>query len=217
MKAGADKIVHQKQATYLADLEPKRDALFERMEARARERGYPISDPEVATFLGVAVRAAKPKFIVELGTNIGYSAIAMARAAESDARVVSIELDAELAKEARAFIAEAKLPCAVEVREGLATEQLKAIKGDIDFLYLDCVKREYPEYLELAIPRMRSGGVIVADNALWMGLVASDEVPEKERAATEGMRAFNRMIVSHPALQGVVLPLGDGVAYAVKR
>ena len=64
-----------------AALEPPRDALLARMEARAAERGYPISDPEVGTFLAVAARAAAPRFIVELGANIGHGAIVLARAA----------------------------------------------------------------------------------------------------------------------------------------
>ena len=81
MKANADAILQPEQAAYLDALEPPRDELLAQMEARAAERKHPISDPEVAAFLAVTAHAIDPKFIVELGTNIGYGAIVLARAA----------------------------------------------------------------------------------------------------------------------------------------
>src|SRR5580704_10233452 len=86
MKDAPDAILKPEQASYLEALEPPRDALLARMEARAAERRYPISDPEVASFLFITARASQPRFVVELGTNIGYGAIVMARAAGPDAR-----------------------------------------------------------------------------------------------------------------------------------
>ena len=90
MKAGGvDPILRPEQASYLEALEPPRDALLAKMEAYAAERGQPISDPEVASFLAVTAAATRPKLIVELGANIGYGAIVLARAAGPLARVVS--------------------------------------------------------------------------------------------------------------------------------
>ncbi len=216
MKETLDAILKADQASYLEALEPPRDALLARMERRAEERGYPISDPEVATFLAVAARAAAPRFIVELGANIGYGAIVLARAAGPEARVLTVEYNASLCAEARGFVAEAGLASRVEVREGKAIDVLLATTEPIDFAYVDCVKEEYLRYLELLVPRLSARGVIVADNVLWRGLVASAHVPASERVRTDALRAFNRAIVSEPSLRAVVLPLGDGVAYAVK-
>ena len=216
MKETADAILRPEQASYLEALEPPRDALLARMEARAAERGYPISDPEVGTFLAVAARAAALRFIVELGANIGYGAIVLARAAGPEARVLTVEYDATLCAEARAFVADAGLAARVEVREGKAIDVLLATEEPIDLAYVDCAKEEYPRYLELLVPRLGARGVIIADNVLWKGFVASTHVPAGERVRTEALRAFNRAIVSEPKLRAVVLPLGDGVAYAVK-
>jgi caffeoyl-CoA O-methyltransferase len=213
MKHTSDAILRPEQASYLERLEPERDPLLAKLERFAAEHHHPISDPEVASFLAVAVRSANARHIVELGTNIGYGAIVMARA--SQGRVVTIEKSRALCETARGFVAEAKLSDRVEVREGGALEELAKIDA-MDFVYIDCVKEDYPRYLELALPRLSAGGVIVADNVLWKGLVARDEVPAEERARVEALRAFNRAIVSTPGLRGVVLPLGDGVAYAVK-
>ncbi len=216
MKAASDAILKPEQAAYLEALEPPRDPLLAKMEAFAAERGLPISDPEVASFLFVTARARAPRFVVELGTNIGYGAVVLARAAP-DARVVTIELKSEHVQTARAFVDEAGLASRVEVRQGAAIGELEKIREPIDLAYVDCVKEEYPKYLELLVPRLAPRGVVVADNVLWRGLVArGDSIPENERERTETLRAFNLALVQHPRLRGVVLPLGDGVAYAVK-
>jgi len=232
VKRASDAILRTEQADYLdalhtgsaralaamAGVTPLdgRDPLLARMEARAVERGYPISDPEVACFLAIVARLARPKLVVEVGTNIGYGAIVLARAAGEGARVVTIEYSPDLVVEARGYIAEAGLGGRVEVRHGMAIAELEKLEGPIDMLYVDCVKEEYVRYLEIAAPKLGPRGVIVADNVLWGGHVAHEAPPEKERERSRALGAFNLALVSRPELCAVVLPLGDGVAFAVK-
>jgi predicted O-methyltransferase YrrM len=217
MKADATAIIRPEQAAYLEALEPPRDALLAKMEALAAERHNPISDPEVASFLAVTCRACAPKLVVELGTNIGYGAIVLARAAGPDAKVITIEMAHTHVQTARAFIEEAGLSARIEVRQGAAIAELEKIHEPIDLAYVDCVKKEYPRYLELLVPRLAPRGVIIADNVMWRGMVArGDQIPENERERTEVLRTFNLSLVQHPQLRSIVLPLGDGVAYAVK-
>jgi predicted O-methyltransferase YrrM len=216
VKDAADAIIRPEQASYLEALEPPRDAILARMEARAAERKHPISDPEVASFLAVTASAIRPKFIVELGTNIGYAAIVLARAAGPEARVLTLEISVELCEVAREFIREAGLEDRIEVRQSSALNELEKIEQPIDLAYIDCVKEEYPKYLELLVPRLSDHGVIVADNVLWKGHVARASVPETEKERTEALRTFNLALVQHPQMRAVILPLGDGVAYAVK-
>ena len=216
MKEAADAILRPEQAAYLEALEPPRDALLARMEARAHERRLPISDPEVASFLAVTARATQARFIVEVGTNIGYGAIVLARAAGPQARVFSIELNRELCEIAREYIEEAGLGDRVVVRQGAAIAELEKIEQPIDLAYVDCVKEEYPRYLELIVPRLAPHGVIIADNVMWKGHVARGVAPDVERARTLALRAFNLALVQDSRLRAVVLPLGDGIGYAVK-
>lgn len=219
MKARADAILRPEQAAYLDALEPLRDALLAEMERYALEHGHqPISDPEVASFLRVTACARAPQLVVELGTNIGYGGIVLARAAGPQGRVVTIEKDPSLCDVAKGFIARAGLAERIEVRCGDALTELGALQGSIDFVYIDCVKEDYPAYLDALLPRLAPRGVIVADNVLWKGHVAADPsaTPAGERARVTALREFNRRIVSEPALSGVVLPLGDGVAYAIR-
>lgn len=232
MKSTASAILPLDQAAYLDALHSNavralavlggalavagRDPLLARMEARAAERGYPISDPEVACLLSVVARAAAPRRVVELGANIGYGAIVLARAAGEQARVVTIEYRADLVEEARGYIAEADLAGRIEVRQGLAIAELEKIAEPIDLLYVDCVKEEYPRYLELAVPKLSARGVVIADNVLWRGQVARESPPESEKERVTALRKFNLALVSHPQLCGVVLPIGDGVGLAVR-
>lgn len=216
MKDSPDAILGAEQAAYLEGIEPARDALLAEMEQYAKERGQPISDPEVASFLAVTARAAGATRIVEVGSNIGYGAIVLARAAGPSAKVVTIELDPATVKVARDFIARAGLAAQIEVRQGDALVELEAITGEIDLVYVDCVKEHYPRYLDIAVPKLSARGVVVADNVLWKGLVAKADVPANEQARVEALRTFNRALVGDPRLRGVVLPLGDGVGYAVR-
>lgn len=216
MKHATDAILRSEQAKYLESIETPRDALLAKMEAYAAEHGCPISDPEVASFLAVTAIAARPKHIVEVGTNIGYGAIVLARAAGPDARVTTLELSEELCEVARGFVREAKLEGRVDVVQGDALATIPRIDDGIDLAYVDCIKHDYPRYLELLLPKLRMGGLVIADNVLWKGLTAAAQVPEDERQRVEALRRFNHAITTHPSLRGVILPLGDGVAYAAR-
>ncbi|MDB4933337.1 MAG: O-methyltransferase [Labilithrix sp.] len=219
MKHARDAILGADQGAYLEGIEPARDPLLAEMEQYARERRHPISDPEVASFLAVTTRASGATRIVELGTNIGYAAIVLARAAGPAARVVTIEHDPKTVEVARGFIERAGLTAQIDVRQGDALAELEAIAaapGEIDLVYIDCVKEDYPRYLEIVLPKLSARGVVIADNVMWKGLVAKAEVPANEQARVEALRAFNRALVSEPRLRAVVLPLGDGVGYAVR-
>ncbi len=216
MKDAADAILQAEQAAYLEGIEPARDPLLAEMEAYAKAQRQPISDPEVASFLAVTARLSAARSIVEVGTNIGYGAIVLARAAGPDARVITIENDAETASVARGFIGRAGLSSQIEVRQEDALAALAVLSGEIDLVYIDCVKEHYPAYLDLVLPKLSARGVIIADNVLWKGLVAAKDVPPHEVGRVQALRTFNHSIVSDSRLRGVILPLGDGVAYAVR-
>lgn len=241
MKSATDAILRTEQATYLDALHSSaahalailggargargasrpvdgttRDPLLGRMEARAADRGYPISDPEVACFLAIVAKMARPLRIVELGTNIGYGAIVLARGAGEEARVLTIEYRSELVEEARGYVAEAGLSDRIEVRHGMAIAELEKITDPIDLLYVDCVKEEYPQYLEIAVPKLSRDGIVIADNVLWRGQVARESPADAEKERVQALRRFNLALVSRPDLCGVVLPLGDGVGFAVR-
>jgi predicted O-methyltransferase YrrM len=213
VKAGVDKILQLAQAEYLDTLLPPRDALLDRIEQYAAERGQPIADPEVAQVERILVRALRPKRIIEVGTNIGYSVIVMGRECGPETVLETIEIDRGILATAKQFVAEAELVCDVRFHQGAALEVLPRLEGPFDFAFIDCVKSEYEQYLDQLLPKMPSGAVIVCDNLLWGGKVAAGVHDE----STDGLRAFNRRIMTDERLESIVLPLGDGVGLSIVK
>src|SRR6266850_473524 len=213
MKAGTDKILQRIQAEYLDTLLPPRDALLARVEEYAAERGQPIADPEVAQVERILVRALRPRRIIEVGTNIGYSVIVMGRECGPETVLETIEIDRQILATAKQFVAEAALPCEVRFHQGAALEVLPRLEGPFDFAFIDCVKSEYEQYLDQLLPKMPRGAVILCDNLLWGGKVAAGVHDQ----STDGLRAFNRRIMTDERLESIVLPLGDGVGLSIVK
>ncbi|HEY0783228.1 MAG TPA: O-methyltransferase [Thermoanaerobaculia bacterium] len=213
MKHGIGRILRPEQEEYLEGLLPPRDAILREMEAMAAAEDVPISDPEVARLLGILVRGTGARRILELGTAIGYGALCLARASD-EARVVTIDVDPKRIATARGFLERAGVLDRVELLEGKALDVLLRLPGPFDLAYVDAVKREYRRYLDLILPRLRVGGLVVLDNLLWQGQVA--EPPDEPDEQADALRAFNGYLAMHPQLQALVLPLGDGVGIAVK-
>jgi predicted O-methyltransferase YrrM len=211
MKDRIDAILRRNQAEYLGSLLAPRDALLEQMEKFAEENGHPIADPEVAQLMRALVRAKRPRRLIEVGTNIGYSVIVMGRECDSEAVVETIEIDHNTLTTAKRFIGEAALPCRVVFHEGAALDVLSRLTGPFDFVFIDCVKTEYEDYLDALLPKVEQGAMIVCDNLLWKGRVAAGE----HDPSTDALRAFNQRLVSDPRLMTAILPLGDGTGVSV--
>jgi len=219
MKHGLGKILRAGQESYLERLLPPREPLLREMEEQAAREDIPISDPEVGRLLSLLARATGARLILEIGTAIGYGALCLARGAPQ-ARVVSIDTDPGRLATARAYLERAGVADRVELVAGAALEQLPRLEGPFDLVYIDAVKAEYRRYLDLVLPRMRVGGLVVVDNLLWGGEVAEPPPPEAagagDPAPAAALRAFNGYLMMHPQLEAVVLPLGDGVGLATK-
>jgi caffeoyl-CoA O-methyltransferase len=214
MKHGTASILRPEQEAYLDRLLPPRDALLREMEERAAREDIPISDPEVGKLLGILARTVGARRILEIGAAIGYGAIWLARGAP-EARVLSVDLDPERLAAARGYLERAGVAERVELIEGAALEVIRRLEGPFDLVYVDAVKSEYRKYLDLTLPKVRVGGVIVVDNLLWGGEVAAPPGGEPSKNA-DALRAFNGYFMIHPQLQAVLLPLGDGVGLATK-
>jgi predicted O-methyltransferase YrrM len=213
MKHGWASILHPEQEGYLDRLLPPRDPLLREMEELAQREDIPISDPEVGRLLSILARAAGARRILEIGAAIGYGAVWLARGAP-EARVQSVDVNPERLAVARQYLERAGLADRVELIEGKALEVIQRLDGPFDLVYVDAVKTEYRRYLDLVLPKLRVGGLIVCDNLLWGGEVAAPG--EQEDRDADALRAFNGYLMMHPQLQAVVLPLGDGVGLATK-
>lgn len=211
MKDRIDAILRRNQAEYLESILPPRDALLEEMEKFADEHGHPIADPEVGQLMRTLVRMKRPRRMLEVGTNIGYSVIVLGRESDPECVIETIEIDHNTLTTAKRFVAEAQLPCRVVFHEGAALDVLPRLTGPFDFVFIDCVKSEYVDYLDALLPKLERDAVIVCDNLLWKGQVAAGV----HDGPTDALRAFNKRITNDPRLLTTILPVGDGTGVSV--
>jgi caffeoyl-CoA O-methyltransferase len=216
LKARVDAIIRSEQAEYLDRLTPDNTGLVAEMEAYAAEHSVPIADREVARFIEITTRSTGARRVLEIGMAIGYTALHVARALPEGGEVVTIEPSEEMIARSSAYLERAGLRGRVTVERGFALDVLPRLAGAFDMVFLDAVKTEYASYLELSLPLLRAGGVVIADNLLWGGQVAGEIGAQEQTASTQALREFNQVFVRHPQLLSVVLPVGDGLGYGVK-
>ncbi len=197
---------------YLCGLLPRRDAVLAVMERLAEREGIPIVGPAVGRLLALLVQLTGAKRIFEMGSAIGYSTIWLARAAGAGAEVFYTDSDPGNARRADAFFRRARIRNRVRILVGDAQFLLDATPGTFDLIFCDVDKQQYPAVFRRAFPRLRKGGLMVADNALWHGRVAHRAMD----AATNGVQQFNRMIFSRKRSSSLIIPLRDGVAICRK-
>lgn len=199
---------------YLYSLLPPRDEVLAAMENEAAKRDIPIVGPAVARVLHQLALIAGAKTVFELGSAIGYSTIWWALAVGKGGRVVYTDGDRKKADEARGYFERAGVADRITIKVGDALEFLSEEKKEYDIIFCDLDKEDYPRALKLALPRLKSGGLLVADNVLWSGKVTQANPTE---ASTKAIQEFNRMLYSSRDLFTTILPIRDGVAVAVKR
>lgn len=209
-------ITHPTIDAYLSTLVPQRSELLSRLEAEAAAEGIPIIQLPGAQTLRLLLLMHRPTSILEVGTAIGYSTIWLAQAAPQ-AKVVSLELDQERIARARQNIAEAGLQERIEVIAGDATLGLPE-HYRFDCLFIDAAKGQYQKFLDLYLPHLSEGGLVICDNVLFRGLVAEPERAEKRlRPLVDKLIRFNQGLRDHPSLETVFLPVGDGIAVSIKK
>lgn len=172
--------------------------------------------PEQGAFLTLLARAIGARRAVEVGTFTGYSALCIARGLAPGGRLLCCDVSEEWTAIARRFWEKAGVADRIELRLGPAAETLAALPPEpvFDLAFIDADKGGYPVYYEAILPRLRPGGLVLADNVLWFGRVAD---PAADDEATAHIRAFNALVAADPRVEPVMLPIGDGLTLARKR
>ncbi len=200
---------------YLYDLLPERDAVVSEMEEYAAQNNIPIIGPAVARLLSLFVQVSGATRIFEMGSAIGYSTIWLARAAGPKAKVYYTDGDPEKARRAQEYLRRAGVAKRIHVQVGDALVLVKKTLGTFDFIFNDVDKRQYPDALRAALPKLKRGGLFVTDNTLWSGRAARPAPPDD--ADTRGVQEFNRLVYSAKDLYPVLIPLRDGVTVCRKQ
>ena len=202
---------------YIKSLVPPRSPLLQRLEREAEAEGIPIIQLPSAQVIRSLLLLHQPGSILEVGTAIGYSTIWLAEAAPQ-ARIVTMDIDEERLARARENLREAGCADRVEVLLRDATLGLPAEKYQFDCLFIDAAKGQYPKFLDLYLPLLRPGGLVISDNVLFRGLVAAPEESGKRlRPMVDKLRGYNQMLAQSAELDTSFLPVGDGLAVSIRK
>ena len=160
--------------------------------------------------LSMISKLIQPKNILEIGTYTGYSALSMAEGMQSDGKLHTIDINEELYDLQRKYFDRSDYSERIIQHVGDAKEIIPTIDASFDLVFIDADKRGYKNYVEIVLPKMNSGGLIISDNVLWKGKVV-DENAEKADKRTESLKAFNVFMNNHPQLETILLPIRDGL------
>lgn len=203
---------------YLRGLLPESKNMFDQLERYAEENHIPIVQPEVAQLLKVLLKMNKPKSILEVGTAIGYSALIMAESTIEECHITTIERRADMINLALDNISKTEYGNRINILEGEAEEVLTTLKEKYDFIFLDAAKGQYMDFFHKCKESLNPGGIIVSDNVLYKGMVASDDlVIRRKKTIVKRLREFLKYINEIEGYTSCVIPIGDGVAITYRE
>lgn len=206
-------------AAYIGRLSHLPHEELNRVEDEGLSGHVPIVDAQTGSLLHTLVRVSGAERILEIGTAIGYSTIWMASAMPPGGMLITLERDQARAAIARAHIDAAGLADRVNVMIGDAERYLHKLAGPFDLVFQDGDKRLYEPLLDRLVDLLRPGGMLVTDNVLWDGEVVPGytDTPHRSPEDTAAIARYNERLAADSRLATSWLPVGDGVAIAVKK
>ena len=156
--------------------------------------------------LKMLVALTGAKNILEIGMFTGYSALSMAEALPDDGKLITCDIDEEVAKLAKDYFARSPHGSKITIQIGAALETLANLNEIFDLVFLDADKENYVQYYQAIIPKLKSNGLLVIDNCLWSG-----KALEPEAETDIAIHNLNQLIVTDPRVENVVLTIRDGV------
>lgn len=192
---------------YMSGLLPERHAAFLRMEKEAEEKNFPIVGPLVGNYLAQLARVTGARRIMELGSGFGYSALWFAGVLDEEGEIICTDGSASNRAAAERTFAEVGVRPHITFHTGDALQLFARTEGTFDLIFCDIDKHEYPQAFRAAIPRLRPGGVLAFDNALWYGRMLEGDAD----AATAGVAELNRIAFSDERVHAALVPIRDGV------
>lgn len=163
-------------------------------------------------FLRMLVRISGARRILEVGMFTGYSALMMAEGLPDDGELITCDINPEAEAVAKRYFARSPHGEKIHVRMGPALETIRSLSGPLDLVFLDADKENYANYFDAALPLVRQGGLIVADNTLWSGRVL-----EPKAESDKAIVAFNDKVAKDPRVETVQLTVRDGMTLMWKR
>lgn len=157
--------------------------------------------------LALLSRLKQPKFILEIGTYTGYSAVCLAEGLQPEGLLITIEANEELESRIQNYFAQTEKKEQIQLIIGQALEVIPNLDYSYDLVFIDADKANYINYFDLVIEKVNRGGLIIADNVLWSGKVTQGATDKN----TKAILAFNDKVHQDPRVSNLLLPVRDGL------
>jgi caffeoyl-CoA O-methyltransferase len=209
-------IVNEDVERYALEHSTPDPEFFRRLEAETRATTtlpQMMVGPLEGQFLGWLVWLSGARQILEIGAFTGYSSISMALNMPESGRIVSLDVNEETTAVARRYAEEAGVADRIDYRVGPAIDELGALDGPFDLVFIDADKESYIDYYENVLPKVSERGFIVADNVLWSGRVLEDDGDE----STQAIKRFNEHVAADDRVECLMLTVRDGMTLIRRR
>lgn len=197
---------------YLADNSQDEPELLREL---TRETHLKVVQPRMLTgrfqgrVLSLLSKLVNPRYILEIGTYTGYSALCLAEGLQQDGALHTIDINPELHEMQRTYFDKSGYGKHIHQHVGDALDIIPDLDFTFDLVFIDAEKKQYDNYLEAVLPKTKPGSVILTDNVLWSGKVV--EPLDKKDKATKVLLDYNKKLSNHPKLDTVLLPIRDGL------
>ena len=159
--------------------------------------------------LSMISKLIHPKNILEIGTFTGYAALCLAEGMQANGTLDTIDINEELYDIHRKYFDASGYGSQIIQHTGNAVDIIPELTTSFDLVFIDADKSNYKTYLELLVPKLTSGAVILSDNVLWSGKVVEKVNPKD--IDTKALLQYNKILKEHPKLETVLLPIRDGL------
>lgn len=186
-----------------------------RLEAyRTRAVPQQVAGPLQGRLLTLLAALCGARRVLEIGTFVGYSALCFAEALPGSGQVITLDCDPTVRPIAQRYFAQVPYGKKIRLKIGQALRMLASLPGPFDLVYIDADKLNYGRYYDAVFPKVRRGGLIVADNLLWSGTVLDRRAQDVD---TRALRSFARKVRGDRRVQAVLLTVRDGLMVVRKR
>ena len=212
-------IIAERMAAFIDSLDQGNTPWLDEIEREALEAQVPIIRKPMQSLLKFLLAYAKPKQILEVGTAVGFSALLMSEYGPADCHITTIEKYEKRIPVARENFKRAGAEDRMTLMEGDAADILRELEGPYDMIFMDAAKGQYLHFMEDAMRLLAPGGLLISDNVLQDGDIVESRfaVTRRNRTIHARMREYLYELKHNPALETVILPVGDGVTLSLKK
>jgi len=190
----------------------------ELLSALNRETWQKIINPRMLSghlqgrALSMFSKMIRPKYVLEIGTYTGYSALCLAEGLQEEGKLITIDINDELQSIQDKYFSLSPVGNKIERHFGNALDIIPTLNYDFDIVFMDADKENYLNYYNLLIDKLKSSSYIMVDNVLWSGKVTKPSNPKD--IETQVMQELNLLMTKDERIENVLLPLRDGLMIA---